>query len=238
MCFAFALVGAVGAISSYIAIVHSTGWTDAQLARADAMLGFNWLDTYSATVRIPKLEKILQFFYFTCFYTPFVVFALLSVTNSYDRLYRFHIGYGLSLALTTFIFWFFPAEAAFAYFLPKDTEVAGNVAHYSAAIAGLRDGSLRLIDPFDLAGIISFPSFHATMAIMFAWATWHINWTRIPTSMLNGAMWASAIPIGGHYLVDLIGGTILAFVGIIVARNIRTPTANTATFRIPPFASA
>jgi hypothetical protein len=36
-------------------------------------------------------------------------------------------------------------------------------------VAGLRDGSGRVLDLTQLMGIVSFPSYHATLAALFIW---------------------------------------------------------------------
>jgi membrane-associated phospholipid phosphatase len=57
-----------------------------------------------------------------------------------------------------------------------------------------------------LDGVISFPSFHATMALITA-----AMWRKNPLAFLAAGAWSllvllGTVPCGGHYLVDLIGG--------------------------------
>jgi membrane-associated phospholipid phosphatase len=70
----------------------------------------------------------------------------------------------------------------------------------------LREARTFVIDPTQLAGVATFPSFHTALALMTAAA-----WRDVPT--IRAAMFAwqalvivSTIPIGGHYVVDLIAG--------------------------------
>jgi hypothetical protein len=43
----------------------------------------------------------------------------------------------------------------------------------------LRDGSLRTLDLMHLAGVVTFPSFHAA-AVLYAWAVWPMRLLRLP----------------------------------------------------------
>lgn len=217
--FLFTLMGALGAILSYMAMVHSQGFTDDLLARSDAALGFSWPAIYAFVADRPLLTQILSRAYFACFLMPFIVFAILYREQFRERLYRYLLAYGLSLAATVVIFFFFPAEAAFAYYLDAGADVPGNAQNYAGAIMGLRDGSLTTIDLANLEGIITFPSFHASMAILFAWAAWPSRLFRVPIAIVNGLMWIAAVPIGGHYVVDLLGGSAITLAAIGVANR-------------------
>lgn len=219
----FTLMGALGAILSYMAMVHSDGFTDQLLARSDEALGFSWPAIHAYVSERPWLNDIMARTYFACFLMPFIVFALLYRERSRERLYRYLLAYGLALAVTVAIFFFFPAQAAFAYYLDAGTDIPGSARHYGAVIEGLRDGSLRTLDVADLGGIITFPSFHASMAILFVWAAWPVRSSRVPMVVVNGLMWVAAVPIGGHYVVDLLGGSVVAILAIGVAKRVGKP---------------
>jgi hypothetical protein len=69
-------------------------------------------------------------------------------------------------------------------------------------------------------GVLTFPSFHAVSAVLYAWAFWPIRWLRPLALLCNGAMMA-ATPVGwGHYLVDLLAGIVVAAAAIYAARLI------------------
>jgi membrane-associated phospholipid phosphatase len=77
---------------------------------------------------------------------------------------------------------------------------------------------LRVLDLFHLNGVLTFPSFHAASAILYAWGAWPIRWLR-PFSLLgNGAMLLSTPIGGGHFLVDVLAGIVVATAAIYAAR--------------------
>ena len=219
----FLLIGVVGAVGTYVAMRHSGALTDDLLSDADHLLGFDWPRLRAATERRPTVLMVMQQAYSACFLMPLLVVTLLPATGRIPRLYRYLAVHCAALAATVVVAFFFPARAAFAYY--GHAAVPGNAAHYGRIIDGLRDGSLMMIDVADLGGIVTFPSFHATMAILFVWALWPVRILRAPVLAVNALMWASAVPIGGHYVVDLLGGSAIALLAVAVMspRPVRGP---------------
>jgi len=84
-------------------------------------------------------------------------------------------------------------------------------------LTALRAGTLRHLELYQLAGIVSFPSFHAVSAILYIWAVWPIRWIRGIFLMLNLLMLASTPVVGAHYMVDVIGGMVVAYGSIVAA---------------------
>jgi len=82
----------------------------------------------------------------------------------------------------------------------------------------VRDGTLRHLDLFTLAGIVTFPSFHAASVVLYVWALWPVRWMRPIALVANAAMLASTPIDGGHYFVDLIAGVAVAGAAIFAAR--------------------
>lgn len=220
----FTLISGLGAVLSYFAMAFSSGYADNLLAQLDRAMGFNWPSTFAFVQSHPLLEWTLTKSYFACFSMPFLVLGILFHRGDHERMYRYLLAHGVGLLATVIVFFFFPARAAFDFYLAPGFAMPANVVHYSTIIAGLRDGSLTTIPLENLGGIITFPSFHATMAVLFAWAIWPCGMLRGPLAIVNGLMWIAAVPIGGHYAVDLFGGTLIAFGAIVLANRLFRPT--------------
>jgi hypothetical protein len=209
----FTTICIVGAVVSYLAMHYGGTYTDQLLHRADAFLGFDWVHIRLATERHPTVLQILTIAYFTTFLLPFVVIAFLCGSAEAQRLYHFIAAYGSALIITLAAALFFPAQAAFVFYGHAD--IPFNAIQYGDVIAGLRDGSMKAVDLQNLGGIITFPSFHATMAVLFVWALWPFRSARTALVLINGTMWLAAVPVGGHYVVDLIGGSVIAAIAIM-----------------------
>jgi membrane-associated phospholipid phosphatase len=63
-------------------------------------------------------------------------------------------------------------------------------------------------------GLISFPSYHTTVAILLTAAVAREHILFAAACVLNGIMVISTISMGGHYLVDVLAGIIVAAVTI------------------------
>ncbi|WJH40368.1 phosphatase PAP2 family protein [Aliirhizobium terrae] len=68
------------------------------------------------------------------------------------------------------------------------------------------------------AGIVTFPSVHAAVAVLCIWATWNSRWLRYPFLFLNLAMIVSVVTHGSHYFVDAPAGIVLCLVCIKLAQ--------------------
>jgi membrane-associated phospholipid phosphatase len=65
---------------------------------------------------------------------------------------------------------------------------------------------------------VCFPSFHTLLAVVSCVALWSIKPLRIPAVALAVCVVLSTLTSGWHYLVDVIGGLLLAVLSIAVAR--------------------
>jgi membrane-associated phospholipid phosphatase len=84
-------------------------------------------------------------------------------------------------------------------------------------ITGLRDGSVRKLDLTQLMGIVTFPSYHATLPIILAWAQRDVARLRIIAPVWAVVTILATPVFGGHYGVDVLAGIGLAVGGIAVA---------------------
>jgi membrane-associated phospholipid phosphatase len=63
-------------------------------------------------------------------------------------------------------------------------------------------------------GLISFPSYHTTVAILLTAALFRERFLFLVACVLNGAMVISTLSMGGHYLVDVLAGIVVAAAGL------------------------
>lgn len=82
----------------------------------------------------------------------------------------------------------------------------------------MRSGVLRHLKLFELAGVVSFPSFHAASAVLYLWALWPVRVIGIVAAAMNVLMIASTPVIGAHYVIDVIAGVLLAVICIAAAK--------------------
>jgi len=108
--------------------------------------------------------------------------------------------------------------------------------HFADIIHRIRDGE-RAISPAQIGGLVTFPSFHVTAALLVAWGGWVMRYLRWPLLLFNLYVCASAIFIGAHYFVDVIGGAVITAVAIFGA-NLTTRGQRTNRGKISSLAAA
>jgi hypothetical protein len=82
------------------------------------------------------------------------------------------------------------------------------------AFNALRDGSLTNIDVSSVQGVVSFPSFHTMLGILITYALRDTRPLFIPVAAINAVMIVSTLPVGGHYLADVIAGAAISAAAI------------------------
>jgi membrane-associated phospholipid phosphatase len=147
------------------------------------------------------------------------------MTSRFIRLQQFMLALNIALAVTIIISVFVPAIGTYYGLNLSPTERFSliNSAYYSAQlrdIVALRDGSLRHLELFKLAGIISFPSFHAASAVLYVWALWPVRGFRWVTIGINTLMVAATPVIGAHYIIDIVGGAVVTAGSVLLAKHL------------------
>jgi hypothetical protein len=83
------------------------------------------------------------------------------------------------------------------------------------------DPVLRLSD---MNGLVTFPSFHTVLALMATQALAETRWRWLAVGW-TAAVIVSTIPIGGHYVIDLVAGFAIWAAAAAIARRVNTPSA-------------
>jgi hypothetical protein len=217
---------------TYVAAATNFPMQDANLLAIDRALGLDWLAFISYVNERPLLATWLNFGYSMIKWPIFLIPVVLAIQHRYCRIQEFTLSFALALVLTTIISAFVPAIGVFQQ-LGLDPVTFKNL-HPQAYLDQLRDlpmvrdGSLRHLDLFLLAGVVTFPSFHAASAILYIWAFWPVWWMRPVAVLANGAMLVSTPVDGGHYFIDVFAGIAVAIIAIAAAKWIGRKVARQA----------
>ncbi|MCD2176405.1 phosphatase PAP2 family protein [Rhizobium sp. C1] len=212
------------AASAYIAMQLPFDFSDHQLSFADSAIGFDWKATIGFIDERPWLGRLFGYAYSA--FTPQLIAypLLLSLGSVPTRAYKMIMCYGLIVLAASIVAATAPAVGAFA---AADIHHAKNISlqfalDFVPQLQQLKSGNIFAFAPFKLAGVISFPSVHAAVAVLCGWAWWHHKLLRYPVAAINAMMAASAIPNGGHYLVDVIAGIAVAAWAILAVSRLET----------------
>jgi membrane-associated phospholipid phosphatase len=229
-----AAVGVGIAVLSYLTARFNLPMYDDTLIAIDHFFGFDWVRYVRFVDAHFALSWMVNFSYYS-FQAQMIFFLILfPVTGQFTRAQHFMIIVIFCGLVTVMLAALIPAICGHVYydigqeFSNLDTH-AGVI--HKDIMYGLRDGSLTALS-FPLQGIVTFPSFHAMLAVLLAYAslTFRIlRWVFVP---LNVAMVFATPAVGGHYLVDVVAGVGVGFLAIYIARRI-LPGVDTQAQRMP-----
>jgi membrane-associated phospholipid phosphatase len=184
---------------------------DSALVKLDAAIGVNVASIVTWLSHYPGLVTLLGFAYESSTALLFLSIVALAVTNQGERLwiYCFSLtGAALVCAMSSSLI---PAIGAFTTFgISGDTLARlphGAGVYFIDAFKAYRNGNVSTIDMAHMtAGVVNFPSFHTVMALAAIYAFRAIRFCAWPAYIWNGLVIVSTIPMGGHYVTDLIAG--------------------------------
>ena len=209
------------AVMSYLVVTPAWPLLDSRFAAFDAAFGFDWREHLYFVASRPWLSTWFERVYETSIPQIALACVGLALTRDLARLRMFTLLFAVTGIAAVVLSGLLPAAGAYAYFQPEqavmDAMSNPEVGHWHLKhLNGLRDGSLRTIPLPFVEGLITFPSFHAALAVITAWALLGlpvIGWCGL---LLNGAVICSALTMGGHYLADIAGGCAISAAAIAV----------------------
>jgi hypothetical protein len=205
--------GLTGLIATHAGLRADFPLIDDALARSDALLGFSapWL--IGAVSGHVQIVELLNFVYQTALMAVWVTAFALSFGKYRQRSWELAFSFVFGATVCGIVSVFYPAEGTFAHYHIAADIVAGLPkgagTFYMPIFEAYRSGTATTIDFARLTGVVTFPSFHGAIAVMTAYALRDVRWLA-PFAWI----WAilvniSAIPMGGHYGVDLVVGDLL-----------------------------
>ncbi|HVU21395.1 MAG TPA: phosphatase PAP2 family protein [Rhizomicrobium sp.] len=225
---------------NYLLLTIAGPRIDGMLAAADRAIGMNWPAMMAAMVHHPRVNIMLQLCYISVMPQIAILVIALSGSEYRENVYRLCLSIAAGAMLTVFFWTAFPSFGAFSVY-----ELAPSVArrlalaldgHYAHDLVALLKSGPGLISPRSAKGLVGFPSFHGALAILVAWYAWPLKTLRWPALILN-ALVLIATPIqGGHHVVDVFAGFVVAAAGIAIANRVARIAPKPAIASLPGLA--
>ena len=221
--FAFTVFfGWAGGTLLCLAVSTAQPLQDARLAAIDQMLGFDWLGFLAFTNSNRAISWSLVAAYHSAFRQMLLLYLLLIFNRRERRLAEFLSLFCLTFLATACLMLLVPAAAAYPYYQPSREIFDGfsfdaGMWHYEA-FTKLRTEPIHVLKLEYMRGLVTFPSFHTALAIITAYATRNIHFVALPAVVLNGIVIISTLPEGGHFLVDVLAGVLVAVLAIGLSR--------------------
>jgi len=216
------LITAVMTPLTYVAASTDLPMQDANLYAIDRALGLDWAAYVGFVDNHPLLAAWLNYGYTMIRWPIFAIPVVLAAKRDYHRIEEFTFAFGAALAVTTILSALVPAIGVYQQigFDPATLKHVDPRAYLDQLrdLPPTREGLLRHLELLGLGGIVTFPSFHAASAVLYAWALWPARWFRPLVIAVNGLMLAATPINGGHYFVDIFAGMAIAAAAIAAAR--------------------
>jgi PAP2 superfamily len=222
----YVLIVFAATVMSYAAATAGRPLIDRELLVADQYIGYDWRAYAGFVGNHPSLAKAMKFSYAFIFFMPLIVTVALSATNNAQALEKFILAALISLLVTVGIFVLFPATTAWTHLQISDAEISAfhhltlSSQDWIGKLIQIRRGDIANLQNLNGNGLIAFPSFHCTAALLFVWSTWTIRWLRVPMMAISLALLVATPIFGGHYISDMIAGAVVMVVSVGIARSL------------------
>ena len=191
---------------------------DHSLIAIDRALGFDWLAFHMLLRGNEVFFQCANVVYRALHWQPLLLVILLAYFGRILQLWVFVTAWVIAVIITVMIFPFTPALGGFLHYGITPDDVRGlwipGVWEWYDVMQPVREGTLRGLGANSVAGIVTFPSLHAAGAMVLAYGFWQFRWLKWPMLVLNIGVFLSSIVVGGHYLVDVIAGALIAILAI------------------------
>ncbi len=219
------LFSAMGSVLSYQVAGFGGALWDTRFAAWDAALGFDWLGFVRWVDGQALLVPVLRLAYASL--VPQII-ALVLILGFTGRLLPLRIVIFAAMlcgVITVLLSPLFPAYSNYVHLgltggdFARLDPWAGYV--HMQHLTALRGGEPLLLNLHTMQGIITFPSYHSGLAAVTLWGFLQIEqrWLGWPLALVS-MLTIVATPVdGGHYLVDVIAGGVLAMFSVAVAKR-------------------
>jgi membrane-associated phospholipid phosphatase len=234
---------AAACLLTYLSITVSGPRIDNLLAAGDHEMGFNWLAAMALAADHPLANEVLRLAYNSIISQTVILVLLLGWRKRPEQIYQLCLAIAIG-ALTTIAIWTaFPSFGAFSVFhMPPEVITKLHIVDdtaYANQLALMLTNGPGYISPKELRGLIGFPSYHTIQAVVLIWYAREFPYVRWISLGLNLLVLASTIVQGGHHLIDVIAGIIVAASSIAIADRITaTAVSRGPVIRMPSVATS
>ena len=196
---------------------------DVQLNAIDQWFGYSWPAVIEWAGQHPVINEIIRFAYLS---TLPQFAALVVILGLSGRIKELHVLIASVTITATFAitFWgLFPSLGAKSlYDLPQAMEMLASPiidTTYGDAMLRMAVEGPGYITPKDIKGLIAFPSYHIVLAVTAIYAARTVKWAMPIYLVLNLLIMPGIYLHGGHHLIDLPAGLVVAAAGLYLARR-------------------
>lgn len=200
---------------------------DGTFAAIDRAMGFDWLATVAFVNEWPTAVEVMKAGYHYTIAAVMYALVFLNVVKRIDRLTEFFWAMMLTCVAANVLSAVMPALGAYVWYAPaydiRNAISADSGVWHLKHFEALRDGSFKVFDLASTEGLVTFPSYHTAMALLIPLAMRGYGAITAVAWVVASIVVASTVPIGGHYLIDVIAGGLLAVACVHMLARVRKP---------------
>jgi PAP2 superfamily len=227
---------AVGAPLSYMAATAGFPLQDAALEALDRHLGIDWTELMTFISLHPGLQLVLALAYSSFALQTLTTVLALGLAGQLARLSTFIIAFVATTLVIIAVSAICPAAGPWLFLDIQPAGANGFLPLSSSSwpvFLGLRDGTLHTVYGLRSEGIITFPSLHAALGVLFPAALWRVTGVRWIALGLNILLVIATPAYGSHYVVDVIAGILIAAACWIAVARVLERASRTAPLQVP-----
>jgi membrane-associated phospholipid phosphatase len=193
---------------------------DQNLASIDLALGFKWFDFVHWVDSHFVVQTIFHLAYDSILGQVFIPLIVLAFTNQIGELRTYILAFSIALTTTILISVLVPAAGPIVLV----DRAAFKVLEFTGAtpldhLLRLREAGPLIMKDFP-GGIATFPSFHATIALLTPLTLRKYRHLFVVLVILNAAMLGATVTEGAHYFIDVIAGSWMAIFAYLLAKRL------------------
>ena len=191
---------------------------DLYLVQIDTWLGYSWPAIVKFSGHHPFFNELTRYAYVSSLPQIALLIIILGFNGKQKDLHEC-ILFIIVSGLVTIGFWaVFPTFGTSILY-----DISGTIEQAARPLVGSAYGAelLRLgtegpnyITPEDIEGLVAFPSFHTILALITIYAARTTNWLFPIVFAVNLFVLPGVLIHGGHHLIDVFGGILVAFATI------------------------
>jgi membrane-associated phospholipid phosphatase len=193
---------------------------DQFLASIDRALGLDWVGYAHWVDQHPLVQQIFRLAYDSIKLQIALPLIILSFSNRLSDVRAYLLAFAIAFILTISISALMPAAGPIAFV----DRSSFNILQFTGATPLDHLMRLREAGPMTLSdapgGIATFPSFHATVAVLTPLVLRRHRRIFVALLILNSAMLGGTVTEGAHYFIDILAGSCMALFAYWLAKRI------------------
>jgi hypothetical protein len=202
-------------VPMFIAARMNVPLSDSLLARMDKAIGLEVPQVLEFAHNHPTLTAVLNASYDTLLFLIVLAIMLPPVCGKMRIAKEYAIGSLVAAMIALPLFAMFQALGPWTYY---DFAPNAGQEEYIKTFLALKAEASSTIDFGYHNGLITFPSFHAVLAVLAGVALWQFPYIRWPALILSTMIVISTLTTGWHYVADVLGGLVVAGISVTAAK--------------------